>query len=462
MARKESAKMRSEMRLLAVIGLIAAATALALVLNAGTAPASLLLLLAVVLASLLGRMSGVIASVAGFLCLNFFFTEPLRTFAVQKVDDLYALAVFLLVSAVVGTLVARATELRHKAEQQEREVRMRLDLTQRLQAGQDPEAVAQVAADALVELFELSSCSLRAGGHTAEARGDGSPGEQLHLEVGSNEVDIVASQRKDLSSEDRAVLEALIAGLGAALERVRLEAEARNARIAADVGRTRSGFLSAVSHNLRTPLASIKAAVSTLLAPDAHLERPDERELLETIYSETDRLERLVTKVLNLSRIRAGGLELESQPADLAGLAQAAIRRLRPIARSHQIRVDVPDDLPEVCLDVTMIEQVFLNLLENSIRFAPPGSEIRLVARRTDGHLEVRVADNGPGIPADQRERVFEEFVRGDTRQEASGTGLGLAIVRALVSAHDGRVWCEETPGGGTTVVFRLPLGTMP
>jgi two-component system sensor histidine kinase KdpD len=280
--------------------------------------------------------------------------------------------------------------------------------------------------------------------------------------VGSNEVDIVASQRKALSSEDRAVLEALIGGLGAALERVRLEAEARNARIAADVGRTRSGFLSAVSHNLRTPLASIKAAVSTLLAPDAHLEGPDERELLETIYSETDRLERLVTKVLNLSRIRAGGLDLEPQPADLAGLAQAAIRRLRPIARSHRIRVDVPDDLPEVCLDVTMIEQVFLNLLENSIRFAPPGSEISIAARRTDGQLEVRVADHGPGIPPEQRERVFEEFVRGDMRRESSGTGLGLAIVRALVSAHDGRVWCEETPGGGATVVFRLPLGTTP
>jgi two-component system sensor histidine kinase KdpD len=446
------------MRIVVVFGLIAAATGLGLLLNAGTAPASLLLLLAVVCSALLGRVSGVVASLAGFLCLNFFFTVPLRTFAVHKADDLYALVVFLVVAAVVGSLVARATELRHQAERREREVRMRLDLTQRLQAGQDPEVVTQGAADALVQLFELVSCRLHVGGYEAEAAGHGPPGEVLRVEGGSSEVDVVASRARPLSSEDRAVLEALAVGLGEALERVRLEAEARNARIAAAVGRTRSGFLSAVSHNLRTPLASIKAAVSTLLAPDARLEGPDERDLLETIYSESDRLERLVSKVLDLSRIRAGGLDLDPQPVDLAGLAQAAIRRLRPISRGHLVRLDIAHDFPEVRLDVTMMEQVLLNVLENSLRFAPPGSEIRIEAAQVDGQVEMRIVDHGPGIPEAERDKVFEEFVRGDARPESPGTGLGLAIVRALVAAHDGRVWAEETPGGGATIVLRLPL----
>ena len=445
------------MRILAAIGLIGVATGLGLVLNAGTTPASLLLLLAVVLASLLGRVSGVVASVAGFLCLNFFFTAPEHTFAVHKADDLFALAVFVIVAAVVGTVVASATELRRAAERREREVRMRLDVTERLRAGEDPHAVAEGAAAALLQLFELASCRLAAGAHEVSATGQSPPGEAMHLEAGSSTLDAVASRRRPLSNADKAVLAALVASLGAALEGTRLEAEARNSRIAAAVGRTRSGFLSAVSHNLRTPLASIKAAVSTLIAPDARLDRDDERELLDTIYEETDRLERLVTKVLNLSRIRAGGLELDPQPADLAGLAQAAIRRLRPIARAHLVRLDVPHDLPEVRLDVTMMEQVFLNLLENSIRFSPPGSEIRVEARAWDGALEVRVADHGRGIPEAERERVFEEFVRGESRHESTGTGLGLAIVRAIVVAHDGRVWAEETPGGGTTIAFRLP-----
>lgn len=445
------------MRILAAIGLIGVATGLGLVLNAGTTPASLLLLLAVVLASLLGRVSGVVASIAGFLGLNFFFTAPEHTFAVRKADDLFALAVFVIVAGVVGTVVASATELRRAAERREREVRMRLDVTERLRAGEDPHAVAEGAAAALLQLFELASCRLAAGAHEVSATGQGPPGEAMHMEAGSSTLDAVASRRRPLSNADKAVLAALVASLGAALEGTRLEAEARNSRIAAAVGRTRSGFLSAVSHNLRTPLASIKAAVSTLLAPDARLDRDDERELLDTIYEETDRLERLVTKVLNLSRIRAGGLELDPQPADLAGLAQAAIRRLRPIARAHLVRLDVPHDLPEIRLDVTMMEQVFLNLLENSIRFSPPGSEIRVEARASDRAVEVRVADHGRGIPEAERERVFEEFVRGESRHESTGTGLGLAIVRAIVMAHDGRVWAEETAGGGTTIAFRLP-----
>jgi two-component system, OmpR family, sensor histidine kinase KdpD len=347
-------------RLLVAAVSVAFASALGVALGAGTTTAALLLFLAVVLASLLGYAAGALASAAGFLSLNFFFTPPVHTFAVEAGEDVFALFVFLVVSAVVATLVARTIELRAEAEQ----------------------------------------------------------------------------------------------GI---VEQLRLGVEAEEARLQAAVGRTRSGFLSAVSHNLRTPLAAIKASVSALLAPDARLDRADERELLETIYSETDRLERLVTKVLDLSRIRAGGLEPDPQPADLAGLAQTAIRRLRPIARGHLVRLDLPDDLPELRLDVTMIEQVFLNLLENALRFAPPGSEIRVAARCEDGGVVVRVADHGPGIPEADRERVFAEFVQGDPRPEGPGTGLGLAIVRAMVLAHDGTVWCEETPGGGATLAFKVP-----
>jgi two-component system sensor histidine kinase KdpD len=347
-------------RLLVAAASVALASAVGVALGAGTTTAALLLFLPVVLSALFGYASGALASAAGFFSLNFFFTPPVHTLAVEAGEDIFALIVFLLVAAVVATLVARATELRIEAEQ-----------------------------------------------------------------VG--------------------------------MERVRLSIEAEEARLQAEVGRTRSSFLSAVSHNLRTPLAAIKASVSTLLAPDARLDGSEERELLETIHSETDRLERLVTKVLDLSRIRAGGLEPDPQPVDLAGLAQTAIRRLRPLARGHLVRLDLPDDLPELSLDVTMIEQVFLNLLENAIRFSSPGSEIRVQARCDDGGVVVRVIDHGPGIPEADRERVFSEFARGDSRPEAPGTGLGLAIVRAMVLAHEGTVWCEETPGGGATLAFRVP-----
>src|SRR6185312_703038 len=176
-----------------------------------------------------------------------------------------------------------------------------------------------------------------------------------------------ASRDRPLSAADRALLEALVAGLATAVDRLRLEAEASESRLAAQVGRTRSGFLSAVTHNLRTPLASIKAASSTLRAPDLDLDADDRAELLDTIYDETERLERLVTNILELSRIRAGGLEVHRQPVDLRDLVHAAVRRLRPLARAHRVRVDMLPSLGDVEVDVQMMEQVFGNLLENAL-----------------------------------------------------------------------------------------------
>jgi two-component system sensor histidine kinase KdpD len=196
-----------------------------------------------------------------------------------------------------------------------------------------------------------------------------------------------------------------------------------------------------------------------LRAPDLDLSPADRIELLDTVYDETERLERLVTNILELSRIRAGGLEVHRQWVDLRDLANAAIRRLRPLARAHRVRLDIPADVGDVDVDVQMIEQVFGNLLENALRFAPPGSEILVAASRScePPGVRVSVADHGPGVPPEERERIFEEFARVDARPDASGTGLGLAIVHALVTAHGGTVWCDVTPGGGATFVFVMP-----
>jgi two-component system sensor histidine kinase KdpD len=446
------------MRIVAAAALVAGATGLGVVLDSNTTAASLVLLLAVVLAALLGRPAGAAAAVAGFLTLNWFFTAPRHTFAVDKRDDLLALVTFVGVAGLVGTLMSRADVLRRRAADLEREARVRLDLLRRLGAGDDPHGVVETAARSLVDLYGLASCRLRVGGIEAEASSPAEPGRAVSVTVGGNEAALFESPARPLTGDDHALVEALIAVLGTALERIQLETEAREARIAAAVGRTRSSFLSAVSHNLRTPLSAIKASVTTLLAPDVELDRGARRELLDTIYEESDRLERLVAKVLDLSRIRAGGLEPEPEGIDVADLARIAIRRLRPIARAHTIRVVAPPDLPELSLDLVMAEQVFLNLLENALRFSPPGSEIRIEAENGDGAVEVRVIDHGKGVPPDDRERIFDEFVRGEARAEAPGTGLGLAIVRSLVEVHGGRVWYEDTPGGGATFAVRFPV----
>jgi two-component system sensor histidine kinase KdpD len=260
-----------------------------------------------------------------------------------------------------------------------------------------------------------------------------------------------------LSASDEALLESLVASVATAVDRFELREEVRDVRLAAEISQQRAGFLSAISHNLRTPLTAVKAAASTLLASWSRIEPEERRELLETIADEAERLERLVRNTLELSRIRAGALEVDLQPVNIGDMVQHAVRRLRPIARAHRVRLDVDDGLPEVWLDITMIEQILLNLLENALRYAPPGSEI-IVSVRPDGEcFALRVSDHGPGVPAEDRELVFEEF-QISRHGERGGTGLGLAIVRALVRAQNGSVQYEETPGGGATFVCRFPM----
>jgi two-component system sensor histidine kinase KdpD len=446
----------------AALLIVGIATAVGRLLDIDLTAAALLLLVAALLSTLLGRVGAIVGIVGAFLALNYFFTAPRESLDVQKGDDLLALVAFAVASGVLSWTVSRLNEARRTAEQRERETQIRLDLTTRLMAGENLETVVAGAADALVALFGLVVCTLRAPGLVTTATAPGAAGQVTVVRIAPLEVEATASRERPLSAADRALLEALVAGLATAVDRLRLEAEANESRLAAQVGRTRSGFLSAVTHNLRTPLASIKAASSTLRAPDLELDADDRAELLDTIYDETDRLERLVTNILELSRIRAGALDVHRQPVDLRDLAQAAIRRLRPLARAHRIRLDVPLELGDVEVDIEMIEQVFGNLLENALRFAPPGSEILVSARAVPDPpgVQVCVADHGPGVPEEERERIFEEFARLDARPDSTGTGLGLAIVHALVTAHGGRVWCEETPGGGATFVFVVPSWT--
>ena len=352
---------------------------------------------------------------SGFLALNYSFTAPRGSLDVQKGDDLVALVAFVAASGVLSWTVTRLNRLRRTAEQRERETHIRLDLTTRLMAGEDPDTVVAGAAEALVTLFGLTSCTLRGPHGATTAIGPGAPGRATTVRIAPLEVEATASRDHPLTTSDRALLEALVAGLAAAIDRLRLEADAREARIEAQVGRTRSGFLSAVTHNLRTPLASIKAASSTLRAPDLDLDPADRAELLDTIYDETDRLERLVTNILELSRIRAGALEVHRQTVDVRDLAQAAVRRLRPVGAppcAARRRLRRAGDLGRRRDDGAGLRQP----PRNAVKYAPPGSEILVSARRRSHRLtacrvvEVRVADHGIGVPVTERERIFEEF----------------------------------------------------
>ena len=236
------------------------------------------------------------------------------------------------------------------------------------------------------------------------------------------------------------------------------ERAAFEARLAAAVNESRAAFLAAMTHNLRTPLASIKASVSTLEDPTAHLDEATRALLLVTAREEAERLERLVTKVLELSRIHAGALDARPEPIDVGELTRSAVRRLRYLAGRDRVRLTVEGDVVIASLDPDMIELVIVVLLENALRFAPAGTEVAVVVGvDAGGACEIRVVDHGPGIPPEYREKVFEEFVRLVGPADSSGSGLGLAIARAFVDAHDGTIEVETTPGGGANFVVTLP-----
>lgn len=235
--------------------------------------------------------------------------------------------------------------------------------------------------------------------------------------------------------------------------------KAREAALARRSDELKTALLRAVTHNLRTPLASIKASVSGLRQPEATFAEEDRAELLAEIEEEADRLDRLVTNLLDASRLEAGGVTVSRHPQDLAELVCAVVDRIQSRLTGQQVEVtvDIPDELPPVSCDYAQIDQVVTNLLENALIHTPPGTPVMARAQRDNGAVRVEIVDGGPGIPLPDRERLFQPFERGRTR--APGTGLGLTIARGFVEAHGGRLWLEEAASeSGARFVFTLPV----
>src|SRR5687767_5134359 len=238
-------------------------------------------------------------------------------------------------------------------------------------------------------------------------------------------------------------------------ERVRARARAQAAlEVEAETERIRSALLASISHDLRTPLAVITGSASTLAERGERLDPVERAALAQSIYQQARAVSELVTKVLQMTRLEIGAIRLERDWGSLGEIAGAVLRRLRERLATHLLMVDLPDDLPLVRVDATLIEQVLANLLENAARHTPPRTLIRLRAQVISGELVVSVEDFGPGLPEDDLQRIFKKFHR--------GAGLGLAICRAIVELHKGRIWAERLPGVGTAFRFSLPLETPP
>jgi two-component system, OmpR family, sensor histidine kinase KdpD len=246
-----------------------------------------------------------------------------------------------------------------------------------------------------------------------------------------------------------------------AIERAQLADEAQQAEIRIETERLRNSLLSSVSHDLRTPLATITGAASTILENGSRLDAGTRQELLESVREEADRLNRLVQNLLEMTRLESGALQLRKEWHPLEEVIGAALSRLGKRLADRRVDTSVPPDLPLVPIDDVFIEQVLVNLLDNAIKYTPSASPIRIMATATDEAVTVEVADHGPGLPRGGEDKVFEKFYRG-LPTGGRGAGLGLAICQGIVKAHGGHIWAQNLPEGGVAFLFTLPLAGTP
>lgn len=456
-----------------VSGLVAppAAAALALVtLDLGTVSAVAVFMLAVTVAAVSGGLwGGVLAAVGSSIALPIVL-DPRHRLVFDETRDLVAAVVFMSIAVVVGLVVGNAAEERARATKREREARLLGYLSGKLLSGEVPDRVLDEFASIILEPFDLSTCQIAVvlDGTELVARAAregeeiGGPTEIVPMTVGNVPFGTLIAERpagrKAMGKDERQLLEAATRQAAVALDRARLDARARLAQLDAETNQLRAAMFSSVTHDLRTPLSSIKAGVTSLLDPSVTHDPTQQRELLQTVLEETDRLNRLVGNIMDLARIRAGALTPRRTPTAIDEIVEAAVARLRNLFAALSLELLVSPDLPEAPVDPVQIDQVVTNLLENAATHSPPGGQVRVHVGTGADAVRVRVSDQGPGIPLDEREKVFEAFFRGQEAPERAGSGLGLAISRAIVVAHGGRIWVEETAGGGTALVFEVPL----
>ncbi|HZD64848.1 MAG TPA: ATP-binding protein [Acidimicrobiales bacterium] len=432
-----------------------------------------------------GFPAGVLGVGAGFLVYDALFIPPYGTLSVGQSQNWVVLGVYAVVVLVVSRVVADLGRTRARAHRHEADARRLFEISDSLIAGKGRDQLGDAVVGAVRWVFELRSAALLLPGAqgfgVVAAAGEEFPGEllsrvlprpgvlvsasgegeavSLALSTSSGPLGVLVVVGAGLDHHRRQLLATFANHAALALERAELAEQATRTRVLEEADRWRSALIGSVSHDLRTPLASIKASVSDLREPGLALGEDERAELLAMIEAETDRLTRLVANLLDMTRIEAGALEPRRQPVTVRELVVDAVARVPPSVGVEGLRIEVIEDLPLVDADPVLAGQVLANLLENAAHHAGPRPEIAVRAGRVGNHVEVAVADRGPGIPDEHRQEVLAAFNRvGRPGPHVSGLGLGLAIARAFVQAQGGTIEVRDNPGGGAVVAFTLPV----
>jgi two-component system sensor histidine kinase KdpD len=450
-------------------------------------------LLGIVLVAMrFGYAASMLCAVLSVLCFDFFFIPPLWNLAVRDLSHIVTFGVMFVVAAVISELTRRVREQAESSRQRELRTASLYALSRELAASKEPEDIAQIAARHLRDALGVESLLLvaRDGASQLEPAGSRSPlvfddaeravagwvwqnqrpagfatstlpsARALYLPLLASRGKVAVlgvrgePKQRLASPETRHHLAAFAAQIGGALERTELAGAAQRAQLQMETEQLRNSLLSSVSHDLRTPLAVMTGAASTLL--ESTIDASTRHELTETILQEAQRLNRLVRNLLDMTRLEAGALRVKKEWQPLEEVVGVALHRLEDSLAGREVTVALAPDLPLVPLDAVSFEQALVNLLENAAKYTPSGSPIEIRARRDGGRVELEVLDRGPGIPAGQERLIFEKFHRAHPGE--SGVGLGLAICRGVVMAHGGELSAANREGGGAAFRLWLPL----
>jgi two-component system sensor histidine kinase KdpD len=454
----------------------------------------------VAVAARYGRGPSVLSSFLSVVSFDFFFVPPRFSFAVSDTQYLVTFGIMLAVALVISNMTV---SIRHQAKvagHRERRMASLYAMSRELAATRGEENVVRIAVKHVTEVFESQAVVLLPdqSGRMVYPKGEGAaqschgsdlsvaqwvydhgqmagqgtdtlPGGEivyLPLKAASAMIGVLAllplNPARLALPEQQRLLETFGSQIALALERVRLSAEAHNAQMKIEAEQLRNSLLSAISHDLRTPLAAIVGASSSLMQDQDKLGGQARRELSQAIYDEAVRMAGLANNLLDMARLEAGAVVLNRQWQPLEEVIGAALAGQGTRLAAHPVSVNLPRDLPLVEIDSLLIERVFANLLENAVKYTPPGTPIGISAATAADELVVTLSDRGPGIPAGEEQRIFEKFHRVGSEGNQGGAGLGLTICRAIVQAHGGRIWADNLPSGGAAFHFALPLTEPP
>lgn len=444
-----------------------------------------------------GRGPSLCASFLSVLAFDFFFVPPLFTFAVADIKYLFTFAVFLLVGLVTSTMATRLRGELEKTRQREKRTLALYALSEKIASKADLGEVlatfARTVADAVdsqVSILagdgshlvrELASYPASSGVRDekemavvrwvlehGQSAGRGTDvlreasGFIFPIKADKKTLAVLCVNRgpegRQLSMEKRQLIAAFANLAAVAIIRLRLAEEAEQVQRLAESEKLHKALLDSISHDLRTPLASITGAVTSLLAEGGSYDQEAKDILLDTIKEGAFRLNRFVANLLDMARLQSGSLKLRAEWCDIQDIVGVALRESRDVVEGHPVQVNIGPDLPPVKVDFGLIEHVLINLLENAAKYAPGGSEITVSARAVASAMLISVADRAPLITADEREHVFDKFYRMQRSKSISGSGLGLSICRGIIEAHGGMIWVDSPLERGNRFTFSLPL----